>query len=104
MANSYPNLKKSGWNLGRRKGGHASSAPVAHTVGRGERMARKRKDREDGVMNAVAELFDLPADVVAGVPRLELVGTGELRMEHHKGILAYGTEEIHISGGSYISR
>ena len=23
-------------------------------------------------------------------------------MENHKGILAYGTEEIHISGGSYI--
>ena len=42
------------------------------------------------------------ADVVAGVPRLELVGTGELRMEHHKGILAYGDREIHISGGSYV--
>ena len=35
-------------------------------------------------------------------PRLELVGTRELRMENHKGILAYGMEEIHISGGSYI--
>ena len=34
--------------------------------------------------------------------RLELVGTGELRMEHHKGILAYGDREIHISGGSYV--
>ena len=47
-------------------------------------------------------LLERTAEAVAGVPRLELVGTRELRMENHKGILAYGTEEIHISGGSYI--
>ena len=27
--------------------------------------------------------FDLPADVVAGQPRLQLIGTEELRMEGH---------------------
>ena len=47
-------------------------------------------------------MFDLPADGIAGVPRLELVGDGELRVENHKGILAYGREEIHISGGIYL--
>ena len=60
------------------------------------------KGIREGVLERTAELLDLPADAVAGVPRLELVGTRELRMENHKGILAYGTEEIHISGGSYI--
>lgn len=48
--------------------------------------------------------FDLPADVVAGQPRLQMIGTEELRMEGHKGILAYGTEEIHISGGKLVVR
>jgi len=62
----------------------------------------EKRREQGGVLGSVAELFDLPADVVAGLPRLELVGDGELRMENHKGILAYGTEEIHISGGSYI--
>ena len=33
-----------------------------------------------GFLERTAQLFDLPADVVAGLPRLELVGTGELRM------------------------
>ena len=47
-------------------------------------------------------MFDLPVDAVAGLTRLELVGDGELRVENHKGILAYGTEEIHISGGVYL--
>ncbi len=46
------------------------------------------KGRREGLLERTAQFFDLPADVVAGVPRLELVGTGELRMEHHKGILA----------------
>ena len=53
-------------------------------------------------MERTAEVFDLPADALAGLPKLELVGDGELRVENHKGILAYGQEEIHISGGVYL--
>ena len=55
-------------------------------------MERTRKGRE--ALNAVAELFDLPADVVAGLPHLELVGSRQLYLEHHTGILAYSREQI----------
>ncbi len=61
-------------------------------------MAEKRRP---GLLEKTAQVFDLPADVVAGLPRLELVGDKELRMENHRGILAYGTQEIHISGGVF---
>ena len=61
-------------------------------------MAHKRRP---GLLEKTAQVFDLPADVVAGLPRLELVGDSELRMENHRGILAYGTQEIHISGGVF---
>jgi len=61
-----------------------------------------KNGRKEGLLVRTASAFDLPADVLAGLPRIELVGDRELRMENHKGILAYGTEEIHISGGSYI--
>ena len=57
--------------------------------------------RRTGLLEKTAQVFDLPADVVAGLPRLELVGDRELRMENHRGILAYGTQEIHISGGVF---
>lgn len=60
------------------------------------------KSRRVRFLERTAEVFDLPADAVAGVPRLELVGDGELRVENHKGILAYGREEIHVSGGIYL--
>lgn len=61
-------------------------------------MAEKRRP---GLLERTAQLFDLPADVIAGLPRLELVGDRELRMENHRGILAYGTQEIHVSGGAF---
>ena len=60
------------------------------------------KGIREGLLERTAELLDLPADAVAGVPRLELVGTRELRMENHKGILAYGDEEIQVSGGVFL--
>lgn len=50
--------------------------------------------REGGVLSAVAELFDLPADVVAGLPRLEMIGSRQLYLEHHTGILAYSQEQV----------
>ncbi|OUQ80671.1 YabP/YqfC family sporulation protein [Flavonifractor sp. An100] len=62
----------------------------------------EKKQRRTGLMERTAELFDLPADALSSLPRLELVGDGELRMENHKGILAYGSEEIHVSGGSFV--
>ena len=57
---------------------------------------------KDGLLLRASRLFDLPADAVAGTPRVEMIGDGELRMGPHRGILAYGPEEIHISGGSLV--
>lgn len=56
----------------------------------------------DGLLARASRAFDVPGDVVAGLPRIELIGAGELRMEQHRGILAYGPEEIHISGGKMV--
>lgn len=56
-------------------------------------MERTRKGK-GRVLESVAELFDLPADVVAGLPRLELVGDRQLYLEHHTGILSYSDTRI----------
>lgn len=56
-------------------------------------MIRNQKG-QGGVLEAVAELFDLPADVVAGLPRLELVGGRQLYLERHRGILTYSQTQI----------
>lgn len=62
----------------------------------------EKKGRKEGILERTAEVLDLPGDVVAGLPRVELLGDRRLRMENHKGILAYGSEEIHVSGGKLI--
>ena len=60
-------------------------------------MERNRKEWRGGVLDSVAERFDLPADIVAGMPRLEMVGGRQLYLEHHAGILGYSTEQIDIN-------
>ncbi|HJA63906.1 MAG TPA: sporulation protein [Candidatus Intestinimonas stercoravium] len=62
----------------------------------------EKRERREGLLEKAAERFDLPGDVVAGLPRMELLGDRQFRMENHQGILAYGTDEIHISGGKLI--
>ena len=57
---------------------------------------------KEGILLRASRLFDLPADALAGAPRVEIIGDGELRMGPHRGSLAYGSEEIHISGGSLV--
>ena len=46
----------------------------------------ERSGKREGLLEKTAEVFDLPGDVVAGLPRIELTGSRELRMENHKGI------------------
>lgn len=43
--------------------------------------------------------LDLPAYALAGLLHVDLIDNQELHVENHHGILCYGTEEIHISGG-----
>ena len=62
----------------------------------------EQKGRRPILREKTARLFDLPADVIAGVPRMEIVGDSEFRMENHKGILSCGENEIHVSGGIYL--
>ena len=62
----------------------------------------ENKPRRAGLLERTAQLLDIPAGALTGLPRMELLGDGDLRMENHKGILAYGTQEIHVSGGSFV--
>ena len=65
-------------------------------------MERERKTKRP--LSEAAELFDLPADVVEGLPHVEMVGGGHFFMEHHRGILSYSGEEIDINGDKMIVR
>lgn len=52
-------------------------------------MNRVRK-----LLAGAAGKLDLPADIVAGLPKMELVGFTEFSLEPHKGLLEYADHEI----------
>ena len=57
-----------------------------------------------GVLAGAAELFDLPADVVAGLPHVEVVGNREYYMKNHRGIPSCGGEETAVKAEKAVVR
>ena len=64
----------------------------------------EKRKREKNVLAGAAELFDLPADMVAGLPHVEVVGNGHFYREDRHGILSYSGEEIDINGEGVVIR
>ncbi len=63
----------------------------------------ERGKRGEGLLEKTAQALDIPGETL-GLPRVELTGRREVRMENHKGILAYGDREIVVSGGRLMIR
>ena len=60
------------------------------------------EDRD--ILEKTARLLDLPVDVVAGLPNLELLGDRQLFLSQHKGILAYSDTAIDVNCGALVVR
>ncbi len=65
-------------------------------------MEQKGSKRKEGLLEKAAHWLDVPADTLAGLPSLELIGDRELRMEQYRGVLFCGKEEIHVDGGKWV--
>lgn len=57
----------------------------------------EKRKRRDTPLTELAELFDLPGDVVAGLCHLEMIGDRRLFLEHHSGILSYSDQSIDVN-------
>jgi len=58
-------------------------------------VARPRGSKRAG--ERVARWFELPADVIAGVPRVTLLGETEARVGNHRGLIAYSPRLVVIA-------
>lgn len=65
-------------------------------------MERNRHEKK--LLNDAAELFDLPPDLLMGLPHVEVMGEQQFYMENHRGILSYSNEEICINAEGVIVR
>jgi sporulation protein YqfC len=50
----------------------------------------------NNLLSAAAQKLDLPADIVAGQPRLELIGSAQCSIEPHKGLVEYTKELVSV--------
>lgn len=64
----------------------------------------ERSKREKHILSDTAELFDLPMDLLSGLPHVELMGDRQFYMENHRGILSYSEDEIAVSAEGMIVR
>ena len=64
----------------------------------------ERNKREKGIIGEAAEFFDLPVDLLAGMPHVEVMGNRQFYMENHSGILSYSNEEIAVGAEGMILR
>ncbi len=48
------------------------------------------------ILASTAGLLELPADVLAGVPKMELTGFREFSIEPHRGLVEYEKDQIMI--------
>ena len=60
----------------------------------------KKKDRDKKIEGFLADVFELPRDIVQDLSRLTLIGRRQLCLENHKGILEYGEGRIKVQTGS----
>lgn len=63
-----------------------------------------RNKREKRIFSEAAELFDLPMDLLSGLPHVEVMGDRQFYMENHRGIISYSEDEIAISADGLIVR
>lgn len=64
----------------------------------------ERNKREKRIFSEAAELFDLPMDLLSGLPHVEVMGDRQFYMENHRGIISYSEDEIAISADGLIVR
>ncbi|MGQ9779346.1 MAG: sporulation protein YqfC [Bacillota bacterium] len=50
-----------------------------------------------GLGRRLADLLDLPPEVVLALPKLTLVGDARLTLENHRGLIEYGPQIVRVS-------
>ena len=60
-------------------------------------MIRIKKSKTPA--SRIADFFNLPAEVLAGMPKITLTGDNRLHIENHRGLIEYSSNLIAISAG-----
>lgn len=62
----------------------------------------KPKAPKVSLKERMSEILELPKDIVLNIPKLTMVGNGDLLIENFKGIIEYDDDKIRINTNSGI--
>jgi sporulation protein YqfC len=54
------------------------------------------------IIDRAVDAFDLPGEVLAGLPKLTITGNRRIHIECHKGIVEYDGSLIAVNGGAIL--
>lgn len=72
---------------------------------KGKASVKRTKDgkepdiRKKTIKEKFSELLELPKELVLDIPRITIVGKGDMMIENYKGVIEYGSGRIRISTG-----
>jgi sporulation protein YqfC len=66
------------------------------------RKAPVVKDRKPKLREKIAEILELPKEIVLNMPKLVMLGNGDVIIENYKGIVEYGEGVVRVNTTSGI--
>jgi len=61
-------------------------------------------DKNSEIKKSLAEILELPKDVMLDLPKIVMIGQLQVYIENHKGILEYTTTRIRVNTKSGVLR
>jgi sporulation protein YqfC len=61
-------------------------------------VQQEEKNRK-GLKERFSEVLELPKELVLDLPKLTIVGNGDMMIENYKGIMEYGSSRIRVNTG-----
>ena len=55
------------------------------------------RDRKKQIQQQVANIFDIPRDLMMDLPKVALIGDVQILIENHRGIMVYTPELVKVS-------
>lgn len=52
--------------------------------------------RSEEIKKSIAEILELPQDIMLDLPKITMIGNLQIYVENHKGILEYSTTRVRI--------
>ena len=69
-----------------------------------KKKTKKKIERKPKLKERIAEVLELPKEIVLNIPKLTMIGNSGLIIENYKGVSQYDDNKVRINTGVGVSR